>query len=163
MDWERQRSAICRGRSYPSGGVCSITGEILRQEIFSDLSNYGRGEVAEALVEWIISKNLKPKDNLADRFIDEVQKISKKTGQINQAVKKYNQCLIYCEQQGEDLAIIQLKKVIAAHPTFLKAYQLLALLYLHTAQYTKARQILKRQENWIRRMTLRCAICMNCR
>ena len=41
------------------------------------------------------------------------------------------------------LAIIQLKKVIAAHPTFLKAYQLLALLYLHTAQYTKARQILK--------------------
>ena len=67
----------------------------------------------------------------------------KKLEQINQAVKKYNQCLIYCEQQGEDLAIIQLKKVIAAHPTFLKAYQLLALLYLHTAQYTKARQILK--------------------
>lgn len=99
---------------------------------------YGRGEVAEGLVEWIISKNLKPKDNLADRFIDEVQKSAKKLEQINQAVKKYNQCLIYCEQQGEDLAIIQLKKVIAAHPTFLKAYQLLALLYLHTAQYTKA-------------------------
>lgn len=29
------------------------------------------------------------------------------------------------------------------HPTFLKAYQLLALLYLHTEQYAKARQILK--------------------
>lgn len=41
---------------------------------------YGRGEVAEGLVEWIISKNLKPKDNLADRFIDEVQKSAKKTG-----------------------------------------------------------------------------------
>ena len=26
---------------------------------------YGRGEVAEALVEWIISKNLKPRDNIA--------------------------------------------------------------------------------------------------
>ena len=65
---------------------------------------YGRGEVAEGLVEWIISKNLKPKDNLADRFIDEVQKSAKKKlEQINQAVKKYNQCLIYCEQQGEDL------------------------------------------------------------
>ena len=102
---------------------------------------YGRGEVAEGLVEWSISKNLKPKANLADRFIDEVQKSAKKLEQINQAVKKYNQCLIYCEQQGEDLAIIQLKKVIAAHPTFLKAYQLLARLYLHTAQHTKARQI----------------------
>ena len=45
----------------------------------------------------------------------------KKLEQINQAVKKYNQCLIYCEQQGEDLAIIQLKKVIAAHPTFFES------------------------------------------
>ena len=42
------------------------------------------------------------------------------------------------------MAIIQLKKVVAAHPTFLKAHQLLALLYLHTEQYAKARQILRR-------------------
>ena len=27
---------------------------------------YGRGEVAEALVEWIISKNLRPRDNIAN-------------------------------------------------------------------------------------------------
>ena len=27
---------------------------------------YGRGEVAEALVEWIISKNLQPRDNIAN-------------------------------------------------------------------------------------------------
>lgn len=65
-----------------------------------------------------------------------------KLEQINQAVKKYNQCLIYCEQQ-EKIWRSSAEKVIAAHPTFLKAYQLLALLYLHTAQYTKARQILK--------------------
>ena len=105
---------------------------------------YGIGEVSEALVEWIISKNLKPKDNLADRFIDEVQKSAKKLEQINQAVKKYNQCLTYCQQDGEDLAVIQLKKVVASHPTFLKAYQLLALLYLKTEQYAKARQVLRR-------------------
>ena len=132
-----------------SGAITSLRKSLQYNRANIDARNllglvyYGRGEVAEGLVEWIISKNLKPKDNLADRFIDEVQKSAKKLEQINQAVKKYNQCLIYCEQQGEDLAIIQLKKVIAAHPTFLKAYQLLALLYLHTAQYTKARQILK--------------------
>ena len=34
---------------------------------------YGRGEVAEGLVEWIISKNLKPRDNVADYFIRSVQ------------------------------------------------------------------------------------------
>ena len=132
-----------------SGAITSLRKSLQYNRANIDARNllglvyYGRGEVAEGLVEWIISKNLKPKDNLADRFIDEVQKSAKKLEQINQAVKKYNQCLIYCEQQGEDLAIIQLKKVIAAHPTFMKAYQLLALLYLHTAQYTKARQILK--------------------
>ncbi len=118
---------------------------------------YGRGEVAEGLVEWIISKNLKPRDNIAGYFISEVQKSANELEIINQAVKKYNQCLIYCEQQGEDLAIIQLKKVIAAHPTFLKAYQLLALLYLHTEQYAKARQILRtaRKLDTTNEMTLR--------
>lgn len=104
---------------------------------------YGRGEVAEALVEWILSKNLQPKDNPANRYLQKIQNSPKKLETINQAVKKYNQSLIYCEQQGEDMAIIQLKKAIAEHPTFLKAYQLLALLYLTTDQPAKAKPLLK--------------------
>ena len=103
---------------------------------------YGIGEVAEALVEWIISKNLKPRDNIADSYIRNVQDSANELESINQAIKKYNQCLGYCKQNGEDLATIQLKQVIAAHPTFLKAYQLLALIYIQTNQNTKARQIL---------------------
>lgn len=105
---------------------------------------YGRGEVAEALVEWIISKNFKAHDNIASYFISKVQESQTELENINQAVKKYNQCLVYCSQGGEDMAIIQLKKVVAAHPSFVKAYQLLALLYLKTEQYTKARQALRR-------------------
>lgn len=105
---------------------------------------YGRGEVAEALVEWIISKNLKSYENIANYYIKRVQEAPNELEQMNQAIKKFNQCLVYARQQGEDLAIIQLKKVIQAHPSFLKAYQLLALLYLQTEQYAKARQILRR-------------------
>ena len=104
---------------------------------------YGRGEVVEALVEWIISKNLKSYENIANYYIKKVQESPAELEVINQAIHKYNQCLNYCQQNGEDLAIIQLKKVIAAHPSFLKAHQLLALLYIHTEQYSKARQILK--------------------
>ncbi len=104
---------------------------------------YGTGEVAEALVEWIISKNLRPRDNIANYFIREVQASANELETINQAVKKYNQCLGYCRQNGEDLAIIQLKQVIISHPSFLKAHQLLALLYLHTEQYSRARQVLR--------------------
>lgn len=118
---------------------------------------YGRGEVAEALVEWIISKNLKPRDNVASYFISRVQASASELDIVNQAIRRYNQCLVYCEQNGEDLAVIQLKKVIAAHPSFLKAYQLLALLYLHTEQYAKARQVLRtaRKLDTTNEMTLR--------
>ena len=104
---------------------------------------YGIGEVPEALVEWIISKNLRPHDNIAGYYIDTVQSSAKELEAINLAIRKYNQCLTYCRQNGEDLAVIQLKQVTAAHPTFLKAHQLLALLYLHTGQYTRARQAVR--------------------
>lgn len=104
---------------------------------------YGRGEVGEALVEWILSKNLKSHDNIANYYIQKIQRSPADLEVINQAIRKYNQSLVYCQQGGEDLAIIQLKKVVAAFPSFLRAYQLLALLYLHTEQYSKARQALK--------------------
>ncbi|MCI8293015.1 MAG: tetratricopeptide repeat protein [Hespellia sp.] len=118
---------------------------------------YGRGEVAEALVEWIISKNLQSGDNIANYYISQLQNSQGELDAINQAVKKFNQSLVYCNQEGEDLAIIQLRKVIASHPTFLKAYQLLALLYLHTEQYAKARQALRvaRKLDTTNEMTLR--------
>ena len=118
---------------------------------------YGRGEVAEALVEWIISKNLRPRDNIANDYIKNIQNSAKELDRINQAVKLYNQCLTYCEQDGEDMAIIQLKKVTTSHPTFLKAHQLLALLYLHTEQYAKAQQALRiaRKLDTTNEMTLR--------
>ena len=104
---------------------------------------YGIGEVPEALVEWIISKNLRSRDNIADYYIKKVQSSAKELETVNLAIRKYNQCLAYCQQNGEDLAAIQLKQVIAAHPSFLKAYQLLALVYLHTEQYSRARQVLR--------------------
>lgn len=108
------------------------------------LCYYGRGEVSEALVEWIISKNIKTHGNIANYYIKKVQESKTELETIDQAVKRYNQCLVYCEQNGEDLAAIQLKKVIASHPTFLKAYQLLALLYMQTEQYAKAKQLIRK-------------------
>ena len=71
-------------------------------------------------------------------------RIQQKEDQINQAVKKYNQCLAYCEQDGNLLVIIQLKKVISMHPTFLKAYQLLALVIFTYRTVCKSPADLKR-------------------
>lgn len=104
---------------------------------------YGRGDVVEALVEWILSKNIQSHDNIANYYISKVQETPGELETINQAVKRYNQSIDYARQGGEDLAIIQLKKAIAAHPSYVKAYQLLALLYIHTEQFGAARQMLR--------------------
>ena len=49
---------------------------------------YGRGDVIEALVEWILSKNFQPKDNIASYFISKVQETPGELEEINQAVKQ---------------------------------------------------------------------------
>lgn len=118
------------------------TGNVAARNLLG-LVYYGRGDVVEALVEWIISKNFQSHDNIANYYISKVQEVPGELENINQAVQKFNQSLGYAKQNGEDLAIIQLKKAVALHPTYVKAYQLLALLYMKTEQYTNARSALR--------------------
>lgn len=107
---------------------------------------YGRGEITKALAIWTVSERLIPVNNIASEYLAEFKNSKNLLESIDQTVKKYNQCLQYCRQGGEDLAIIQLKKIVSEQPDFLKAYQLLALLYLHTEQYAKARQSLRKAQ-----------------
>lgn len=104
---------------------------------------YAEGEIAEALKQWNISKEIKSSDNLACEYIKKIEETPSEREMMNTAVKKYNQCLSYCKQGGEDLALIQLKKIVSSHPSFLKAQQLLTLLYIQTEQYSKARTTLR--------------------
>jgi len=104
---------------------------------------YGRGDVVEALVEWILSKNFQSHDNIANYYIRKVQEVPGELEAINQAIKRFNQSLEYAKTNGEDMAIIQLKKAVSEHPTYVKAYQLLALLYIETQQYANARAALR--------------------
>ena len=105
---------------------------------------YEMGEVVTALTEWVISKNYQPKDNLASRYLDEVQKNQARLDSVNQTIKKYNQALVYCNQDSKDLAIIQLKKVLSLNPKFIRAHQLLALLYMDSEQWDRAERELRK-------------------
>lgn len=102
------------------------------------------GEVVAALTEWIISKNLEPNKNIADEYIRAIQNNPARLETINQTIKKYNQSLLYCQQGSEDLAVIQLKKVLSLNPRLVKAHQLLALLYIQTEEYERAARELRR-------------------
>ena len=102
------------------------------------------GDVVSALSEWIVSKNYQPEDNIADIYIEAVQKNAGKLDAYNIALKKYNQALLYARQGSLDLAIIQLKKVLSIHDKFVAAHLLLALVAIQSNQIELARKELKK-------------------
>lgn len=101
------------------------------------------GEVVAALTEWVISKNYQPGENIASRYLEEIQNNQGRLDTINQTIKKYNQALLYCRQGSRDLAIIQLKKVLSLNPKLVKGHQLLALLYIQDKKYDQAKKVLR--------------------
>ncbi len=96
------------------------------------------GETADALVQWVISMNLMPEDNLADHYLDEVQRKPAILRICSDNVKRYNQALDYAQNNNEDLAIMQLNQVIGDRPNYVKAHILLALLYMKREEWVKA-------------------------
>ena len=100
--------------------------------------------MVSALSEWVISKNLSPDDNLAETYIGKLQANPNKLENINQTIRKYNQALEYCREGHEDMAAIQLKKVLTQNPKLIKGYHLLALLQIREGSYSKARKILRK-------------------
>ncbi len=138
-------------------GVRDLSGAInsLRQSLKFNKSNiearnllglvyFEMGEVVAALSEWVISKNMRPEKNIADDYINMVQSNAARLDSINQTIKKYNQALVYCMQDSKDLAVIQLKKVLSLNPKFIRAHQLLALLYIDSEQWERAQRELRK-------------------
>ena len=156
-----KRIIYISNRFYNDGleraSVRDLTGAIasLRQSLKFDKNNvearnllglvyFETGEVVAALSEWVISKNLRPKKNIADDYIDMIQTNQNRLDTINQTIKKYNQALTYCNQDSLDLAVIQLKKVLSLNPKFIRAHQLLALLYINSEVWERAKRELTR-------------------
>ncbi len=102
------------------------------------------GESILALNEWVISKNLRSKKNLAGEYLKLIQNNPGKLDALNSTIKKYNQALTYCYQDSLDMAVIQLKKVLSMNPKYVQAHQLLALLYMQSEEWAKAKKELER-------------------
>ncbi len=102
------------------------------------------GETVAALSEWVISKNTRPDKNIADDYINMIQASASRLDAINQTIKKYNQALAYCRQDSRDLAVIQLRKVLSMNPRFIRAHQLLALLYMEQEEWDRAERELRK-------------------
>ena len=102
------------------------------------------GEVVAALSEWVISKNLQPRQNLASQYIDKLQANPNRLEAINETIKKYNHALELCREGHDDMAEIQLKKILAQNSKLIKGYHLLALIQMKNQDWNKARRVLEK-------------------
>ena len=102
------------------------------------------GEAVAALSEWIISKNIMPENNIASEYIERLQQNANKLDVINQTIKKYNDSLQCCRKGSEDVAVIQLKKILNQNPKLIKGYHLLALIQMKNQEWNKARRTLRK-------------------
>ena len=99
---------------------------------------YELGDIANALSEWVISRNYMPEDNICNEYLDMVHSDKNFIAGADKMVKKYNLAVGYCAQGDYDLARIQLKKLVAGNFRSIAAYKLLTLLYLKSKDYKAA-------------------------
>ena len=105
------------------------------------------GEIVAALSEWVISKHYQPESNDAEDYIRQIQSNPNRLETYNQTIRKYNSALNSAKHGDEDMAIIQLKKVVNLNPKFIRAHQLLALLYMMTGKKDNRVKALKLLRN----------------
>lgn len=108
---------------------------------------FEEGEIVSALSEWVISKHYQSENNDAEDYIKMIQSNPNKLETYNQTIRKYNSALNSAKHGDEDMAIIQLKKVVNLNPKFIRAHQLLALLYMMTGKKDNRVKALKLLRN----------------
>ena len=105
---------------------------------------YEMGEAVQAMAEWVMSINYQPENNLAAKYLKELKKDPARLESVDQLARKFNMAIQYAHSEDYDLAILQLKSALSDNPHFVKGYLLLALLYIGTDNYEKARVTLRR-------------------
>ena len=150
-------SKLFYNQGLEKASIRDLSGAIacLKQSLIYDKKNirarnllglvyFETGEVVSALSEWVISKNLQPTRNVASEYIGKLQANPNKLNAINETIKKYNHALLLCREGHEDMAAIQLRKILAQNSKLIKGYHLLALIQIKNQELNKARRTLKK-------------------
>lgn len=133
-----------------SGAIVSLTRALKYNKRNTDARNllgliyYQMGEIVPALGEWVISVHFRERGNLAAEYIERIQNSPAKLAAADRVIQRYNQALAYIKEKNDEMAVIELKKVVGMSPTYVKAYQVLGLLYMRRKQYRNARKVLMR-------------------
>lgn len=102
------------------------------------------GEGGKAYRQWKISLKISPvEENAASLYVKEMEEHPAIFEQINESSKKFNLALSYAKQGSDDLAMIQIKKVLSITPNFVRGHILFALLHMRAQNMEAAKTDLK--------------------
>ena len=101
---------------------------------------YEMGEGGKAYIQWKISAKVNSvEENAANKYIKEMEEHPAVFEEINETAKKFNQALVYAKQGSDDLAMIQIKKVLSVTPNFVRGHLLFALLHMRAGDNAAAK------------------------
>ena len=133
-----------------SGAVDSLKRSILFDKNNINARNvlglvyYELGQMADALVQWIVSQNIHSEKNPAVEYLNNYGENIRNSEKMEDSVSLYNEALEYVKQKNDDLAIIRLKKALDINSKFVQALNLLSLCYLMRGRNNEALDIVNR-------------------
>ena len=130
--------ARCRIKACPGLNKNLIEARNLLGLIF-----YEMGEVGDALVQWVISIDLRTENNRAVFYLDDVRRRGGQLESFAAMIERYNVALDAAQRGNYDLAIHQLARIVAQHPNYVRAGLLLSLLYIEAGDYKRADHYLR--------------------
>ncbi|MBP3701240.1 MAG: hypothetical protein J6I64_05080, partial [Lachnospiraceae bacterium] len=132
-----------------SGAIVDLKNSLLLYKGNTEARNllglvyYEMGDVAQALIEWVISDNMDPNDDHATQLLAKIQSDQVELERGSLMIRKYNQALRYAQGGSEDLAVLQLNKVLSVNPRMVGANLLMALLQMHAGQNERAEKYIR--------------------
>ena len=129
-----------------SGAIVQLEKALTYNKAHKDARNllglvyYQMGEAGKAYMHWKISSSLVSiEENLANLYIRDMEEHPAIFETINETAKKFNLALSYAKQGSDDLAMIQIKKVLSLTPNFVRGHLLFALLHMRAGENDAAK------------------------
>lgn len=151
ISYKLYNDGICKAKNKDfSGAIVSLRKSLYFSKKNIEARNllgllyYQIGYLAESFKEWVISTNIDDsEENKAFYYISSFRNDIRNFEKLDDAVRLYNQAIIYLSKKNDDLAVIRLKRVLSINPNFLDAMNLLAFCYIIQGKTKKALKLSK--------------------
>ena len=127
--------ATCVDRKWKERSIFSMLNSLMEKGLLREVGFVRSGKT--------YARTFEPAMSQAE-YLAQVQASKQTMENLDSSIERYNHALECCYTDNLDVAVLQLKKVLSVNPRYLRARQLLALLYIENKQYKRADKELQR-------------------